>query len=112
MSVFPRLLPRHRHHPQRIDLMAALLQYLEAETVEDEGLANLGDHPGLIDDESYQHAGHSGAEPGVESYFRVKIVAEAFRGKSRVDQHRMVNAALAEELRERVHALAIQASAP
>lgn len=63
-------------------------------------------------DESHQHVGHSGARPDGESHFRVKIVAEAFRGKSRVDQHRMVNAALSEELKERVHALAIQASAP
>ena len=63
-------------------------------------------------DESHHHAGHSGARPDGESHFRVVIVAEAFRGKSRVEQHRMVNEALAEELRERVHALAIQASAP
>jgi BolA protein len=63
-------------------------------------------------DESHQHAGHSGSRPDGESHFRVKIVAEAFRGKSRVEQHRLVNAALAEELRERVHALAIQSSAP
>jgi BolA protein len=63
-------------------------------------------------DESHHHAGHSGSRPDGESHFRVKIVAEAFRAKSRVEQHRMVNAALAEELRERVHALAIQASAP
>jgi BolA family transcriptional regulator, general stress-responsive regulator len=63
-------------------------------------------------DESHQHAGHAGAHEQGESHFRVRIVAEAFRGKSRVEQHRMVNAALAEEMRERVHALAIQASAP
>jgi BolA family transcriptional regulator, general stress-responsive regulator len=63
-------------------------------------------------DESHQHAGHSGARPDGESHFRVRIVSEAFRGKSRVEQHRMVNAALAEELKERVHALAIQSSAP
>ncbi len=63
-------------------------------------------------DESHQHAGHSGARPDGESHFRVKIVAEAFRGKSLVDQHRMVNTVLAEELRERVHALAIQSSPP
>ena len=63
-------------------------------------------------DESHQHAGHSGARTDGESHFRVKIVADAFRGKSRVEQHRMVNAALADELRERVHALAIQSSAP
>ena len=63
-------------------------------------------------DESHLHAGHSGSRPDGESHFRVKIVAEAFRGKSRVAQHRLINEALAEELRERVHALAIQASAP
>ena len=63
-------------------------------------------------DESHQHAGHAGAGPGGESHFRVKIVAEAFRARSRVEQHRMVNAVLAEELRTRVHALAIQSSAP
>ena len=62
-------------------------------------------------DESHQHAGHSGSRPDGESHFRVVIVAEAFRAKSRVEQHRMVNAVLAEELKERVHALAIQASA-
>ena len=63
-------------------------------------------------DESHQHAGHSGSRPDGESHFWVKIVADAFRGKSRVEQHRMINAVLAEELRERVHALAIQSSAP
>lgn len=63
-------------------------------------------------DESHQHAGHSGARPDGESHFRVRIVAEAFHGKSRVDRHRMVNAALAVELKERVHALAIEAAAP
>ena len=63
-------------------------------------------------DESHQHAGHSGARPDGESHFRVIIVAEAFRSKSRVEQHRMINAALADELKERVHALAIQSSAP
>ena len=63
-------------------------------------------------DESLQHAGHGGARPDGESHFRVKIVAEGFRGRSRVEQHRMINAVLADLLKERVHALAIQASAP
>ena len=63
-------------------------------------------------DESHNHAGHSGARADGESHFRVVIVAEAFRTKSRVEQHRMINAALADELKERVHALAIQSSAP
>ena len=63
-------------------------------------------------DESRQHHGHAGARPDGESHFRVKIVAEAFRGTSRVERHRMVNEALAAELRERVHALAVEASPP
>ena len=63
-------------------------------------------------DESAQHHGHAGVRAEGESHFRVRIVAEGFRAKSRVQQHRMVNAALAEELKERVHALAIEVSAP
>jgi BolA protein len=70
--------------------------------------------PQMLDviDESHLHAGHSGSHPNGESHFRVKIVSQAFSGKNRVDTHRMVNDALAEELKSRVHALAIQASAP
>jgi len=63
-------------------------------------------------DESHQHEGHAGHRPGGESHFRVYIVAQAFAGKSRVERHRLVNGALAAELAERVHALAIHASAP
>ena len=63
-------------------------------------------------DESSQHQGHAGARPDGESHFRVRIVAAAFKGKSRVEQHRMINQVLALELKERVHALAIEASAP
>jgi BolA family transcriptional regulator, general stress-responsive regulator len=61
-----------------------------------------------IRDESNQHHGHSGAHPSGESHFRVKIASEQFNGKSRVDKHRLVNEALAEELTSRVHALAIE----
>jgi BolA family transcriptional regulator, general stress-responsive regulator len=63
-------------------------------------------------DESHQHAGHAGARPGGETHFNVYIVSQAFRGKSRIDRHRMVNAALAGELQSSVHALAIRAMAP
>ena len=45
-------------------------------------------------------------------HFRVYIVSEAFRGKSRLQRHRMINAALASELAGGVHALAIHAAAP
>ena len=63
-------------------------------------------------DESHRHEGHAGHRPGGETHFRVAIVAEAFRGKSRLDRHRMINAALAGELQSGVHALAIHAAAP
>ena len=63
-------------------------------------------------DESHQHVGHAGHRPGGETHFRVTIVSEAFRGKSRVERHRMINATLAAELAGGVHALAIHASAP
>lgn len=59
-------------------------------------------------DESNQHHGHSGAHPSGESHFRVRIAADALAGKSRVAQHRLVNEALAVELKTRVHALAIE----
>lgn len=63
-------------------------------------------------DESHQNAGHAGHRPGGETHFRVTIVSDAFRGKSRIERHRMINAILAAELAGGVHALAIHASAP
>ncbi|MDF0520905.1 BolA family transcriptional regulator [Bradyrhizobium yuanmingense] len=63
-------------------------------------------------DESHLHEGHSGHRPGGETHFRVYIVSAAFKGKSRVDRHRMINSALAAELAGSVHALAINAQAP
>ena len=65
-----------------------------------------------VEDESHRHEGHAGHRPGGETHFRVHIVAEAFRGKNRIDRHRMVNQTLAAELAGGVHALAIHASAP
>jgi len=63
-------------------------------------------------DESHQHEGHAGHRPGGQTHFRVYIVSETFRGKSRVDRHRLINAALQAELQGGVHALAIHAHAP
>ena len=63
-------------------------------------------------DESHLHAGHAGHRPGGQTHYRVYIVSDAFRGKSRVDRHRMINLTLSGELAGGVHALAIHASAP
>ena len=63
-------------------------------------------------DDSHRHEGHAGARPGGETHYSVYIVSEAFRRKSRIDRHRMVNATLEAELKGGVHALAIRAAAP
>lgn len=65
-----------------------------------------------VQDESQLHEGHAGHRPGGETHFRVYIVSRAFKGKSRVERHRMINAALAAELDGSMHALAIHAKAP
>ncbi|MFC5387692.1 BolA family protein [Aquamicrobium segne] len=64
-------------------------------------------------DESHLHAGH---QPGFDgsgaTHIRVRIVSSAFTGKSRVERHRAVNAALAAEVEDGLHALALETAAP
>ncbi len=62
--------------------------------------------------ESEMHAGHRSSPGTGESHFRILIVSDAFTGKSRVDRHRMVNAALGDEVGGRIHALALATYAP
>jgi stress-induced morphogen len=64
-----------------------------------------------VEDESHLHAGHAGAAGGA-SHFRIRIIAEAFRGKPAVARHRMIYAALGELMTSEIHALAIHASPP
>jgi BolA protein len=68
-------------------------------------------HLQVIDD-SEKHRGHAGHDERGESHFTVEIVAPAFAGMNRLQRQRAVNAALADLLAERVHALAIKATAP
>ncbi len=63
-------------------------------------------------DESHLHEGHAGHRPGGQTHFRIYIVADAFRGKTRLERHRMINETLSSELSGGVHALAIHAAAP
>ena len=65
-----------------------------------------------VQDESHLHEGHAGHRPGGETHFRVYIVSQAFSGKSRVERHRMINAALSAELAGSVHALALHVKSP
>ena len=65
----------------------------------------------VIEDESHLHAGHAGAADG-HSHFRIRIVAEAFRGVPAVARHRLVYAAVDDLLKTDIHALAIEALPP
>jgi BolA protein len=62
--------------------------------------------------DSAHHRGHSGDDGSGESHFTVVVESARFTGLNRVARQRLVNQALAELLREEIHALAIRASAP
>ena len=49
---------------------------------------------------------------GDGQHFQALIVSEAFRGKSRVQQHQLVYQALGERMREEIHALSMQTLTP
>ena len=66
-------------------------------------------------DESHMHAGHAGhagARAGGDSHFRVAVASAAFAGLSRVERQRKVNALLAEEFADGMHALSVTARTP
>jgi len=49
---------------------------------------------------------------GTRDHYQVNIVAEAFRGQSRMQQHKLVYSALGELMRGPIHALSLKTSAP
>ncbi|MFT3776757.1 MAG: BolA family protein [Ottowia sp.] len=60
-------------------------------------------------DESWQHAGHTGANgTGSGTHFRVRIASPLFAGQPRVAQHRLVYDALQNFIDQGVHAIAIE----
>jgi BolA protein len=63
-----------------------------------------------IIDDSAKHAGHAGAREG--GHFRVAVVAAAFKGRSQLERHRLVYAAVAPLMGQGVHALSIVARSP
>jgi BolA protein len=83
-----------------------------AETIREKLAAAFAPEVLDVKDESHLHAGHAGARPGGESHFRVRIVARAFEGKSRVARQRAVNDALKAELAGPIHALAMKTLTP
>ena len=63
-------------------------------------------------DDSARHEGHAGHRPCGETHFSLRIVSPAFEGVSRVERQRRVYAALAEEMKTQIHALALVTLAP
>lgn len=63
-----------------------------------------------VKDVSHHHAGHAGWREGGGTHFTVTIKAASFAGKSRVQQHRLVNSILADELAGDIHALELHLS--
>jgi len=49
---------------------------------------------------------------GTQDHFQAVVVASAFDGKSRVDQHKLVYAALGDLMDGAIHALALTTRAP
>lgn len=66
----------------------------------------------VLKDESAMHAGHAGNPGGGETHFALEIASERFRGLKQLERHRMVYAALKDELEEQVHALSLKTTTP
>jgi BolA protein len=64
----------------------------------------------VIRDDSAAHAGHAGAREG--GHFSVIVVSDRFAGRTRMQRHQLVYAAVSELLRTDIHALSIQAHTP
>jgi BolA protein len=64
----------------------------------------------VIRDDGGAHIGHPGAREG--GHFHVEIVAPAFAGRTSLECHRLVYAAVSDLMRGTIHALSISARAP
>lgn len=62
--------------------------------------------------EVINESGNHNVPPGSESHFKVVIASAAFEGKMLVARHRMINEILADELQNRIHALALHTYTP
>ncbi len=63
-----------------------------------------------IFDDSAAHAGHAGARAG--GHYRLTVVSAAFEGRSQLQRHRLVYAAVGPLMSGAVHALNIVARTP
>jgi len=61
-----------------------------------------------IRDDSGRHKGHAGAPADGNSHYHVMIVSAAFEGLALPARHRLVYTALADEMRQHIHALSLE----
>jgi ribosome silencing factor RsfS/YbeB/iojap len=61
-----------------------------------------------VNDDSQKHVGHAGAKSG-GGHFSVKIISQAFQGKTLAERHRMIYTILNDMMLKDIHALQIDA---
>jgi stress-induced morphogen len=76
--------------------------------IEDKLRRRLAPESLAVENESDKH----NVPRGSETHFKVTVVSSAFEGMGRIDRHRLVHDALAEELKGGVHALTITPRTP
>ncbi len=60
-----------------------------------------------VEDQSHLHANHNPSAKKGGTHFKVKIISEKFKGKSRLEKHRIVNDILKKEFKNGLHALTL-----
>jgi BolA protein len=93
-----QLATANRYPVTTVQAIEHLLAGLEPESIE------------LVDD-SARHAGHAGAQAG-GGHYELTVVSPRFEGKSRLERHRLVYAALGPLMQREIHALALHTYAP
>jgi BolA protein len=64
-----------------------------------------------VEDESWKHAGHTGAAAG-GGHFTLVVVSPKFEGLNPLDRRRLVFSILQSEMQGEIHALSVRALSP
>jgi len=72
----------------------------------------LSDNLDIVHMDVINESGNHNVPAGSESHFKVILVSMGFDAKNLLARHRMVNKILEEELKNKIHALAIHAYTP
>ena len=81
----------------KINIISKLKKHLEPSFIE-------------VIDESHLHANHNPDAKNGGTHFKVKIISNTFKDKSKIEKHRIVHEILDYELKNGVHALTLSLS--